>query len=170
MVWGWRARLHERSKKTPTQLHTLRATRTSATCAQSCGRAGRLRIVDEEFEMLLLLKGVVHLNLLFEHQVVLDDCSADSGCFGRLQFGQPLAKPDERVCRGLPSERAVCVCEAVSVEKRACRRPLPAAVASWTHMRSVRFVDLQNLSGGKAGGGAVLEPETRGPRSARSLV
>ena len=128
MVWGWRARLHERSKKTPTQLHTLRATRTSATCAQSCGRAGRLRIVDEEFEMLLLLKGVVHLNLLFEHQVVLDDCSADSGCFGRLQFGQPLAKPDERVCRGLPSERAVCVCEAVSVEKGARRRPLPAAV------------------------------------------
>ena len=106
----------------------LRATRTSAACAQACERAGHLRVVDEEFELLLLLKGVVHLNLLFEHQVVLDDCSADSGCFGRLQFGQPLAKPDERVCRGLPSERAVCVCEAVSVEKGARRRPLPAAI------------------------------------------
>jgi len=66
------------ARKPPTQLHTLRATRTSATCAQSCGRAGRLRIVDEEFEMLLLLKGVVHLKLLFEHriQVVLDDFSS----------------------------------------------------------------------------------------------
>ena len=106
MVWGWRARLHERRKKTPTQLHTLRATRTSAPCAQSCGRAGRLRIVDEEFEMLLLLKGVVHLKLLFEHriQVVLDDFSSANLLpkpvwrleldlkARRRQVGQPLSR------------------------------------------------------------------------------
>jgi hypothetical protein len=70
----------------------LRATRKSAACAQAraarwrvvvehgraCGRAGRLRVVDEKFELLLLLKGVVHLNLLFELriQVVLDDFSS----------------------------------------------------------------------------------------------
>ena len=36
---------------------------------------------------------------------------------------------DERVSRGQASERAVCVCEAVSVEKGARRAPLPAAVA-----------------------------------------
>jgi hypothetical protein len=35
---------------------------------------------------------------------------------------------DERVSRGQASERAVCVCVAVSVEKGACRPPLPAAV------------------------------------------
>ena len=35
---------------------------------------------------------------------------------------------DERVSRGQASERAVCVCEAVCVEKGARRPPLPAAV------------------------------------------
>jgi hypothetical protein len=35
---------------------------------------------------------------------------------------------DERVSRGQASERAVCVCESVSVEKGARRPPLPAAV------------------------------------------
>ena len=35
---------------------------------------------------------------------------------------------DERVSRGQASERAVCVCEAVSGEKGACRPPLPPAV------------------------------------------
>jgi hypothetical protein len=41
---------------------------------------GALRVVDEEFELLLLLKGVVHLNLLFElrTQVVLHDFSSAS--------------------------------------------------------------------------------------------
>jgi len=34
----------------------------------------------------------------------------------------------ERVSRGQASERAVCVCEAVSVEKGARRLPLPASV------------------------------------------
>ena len=37
-------------------------------------------------------------------------------------------RADERVSRGQASERAVCVCEAVSVEKRARRPPLPTAV------------------------------------------
>ena len=42
----------------------------------------------------------------------------------------PLEKgrADERVSRGQASERAVCVCVAVSVEKGARRLPLPAAV------------------------------------------
>jgi hypothetical protein len=35
---------------------------------------------------------------------------------------------DERVSRGQASERAVCVCEAVSVEKGEHHPPLPAAV------------------------------------------
>ena len=35
---------------------------------------------------------------------------------------------DERVSRGQASERAVCVCEAVSVEKGSRRLPLPASV------------------------------------------
>jgi hypothetical protein len=35
---------------------------------------------------------------------------------------------DERVSRGQASERTVCVCEVVSVEKGARRPPLPAAV------------------------------------------
>jgi len=40
---------------------------------------------------------------------------------------------EERVSRGQASERAVCVCEAVSVEKGARRIPLPASVVSfWT--------------------------------------
>jgi len=37
-------------------------------------------------------------------------------------------RADERVSRGQASERAVCVCEAVSVEKGSRRPPLPAAV------------------------------------------
>jgi hypothetical protein len=37
-------------------------------------------------------------------------------------------RADERVSRGQASERAVCVCEAVSVEKGARRPPLPTAV------------------------------------------
>jgi hypothetical protein len=39
-----------------------------------------------------------------------------------------LCRADERVSKGQASERAVCVCEAVSVEKGARRLPLPAAV------------------------------------------
>jgi hypothetical protein len=37
-------------------------------------------------------------------------------------------RADERVSRGQASERAVCVCEAVSVEMEARRPPLPTAV------------------------------------------
>ena len=37
-------------------------------------------------------------------------------------------RADERVSRGEASERAVCVCEAVSVEMGARRPPLPTAV------------------------------------------
>ena len=39
-----------------------------------------------------------------------------------------LVDQDERVSWGQASERAVCVCVAVSVEKGARRPPLPAAV------------------------------------------
>jgi ssDNA-binding Zn-finger/Zn-ribbon topoisomerase 1 len=47
-----------------------------------------------------------------------------------LDLKMPLedGRPDKRVSRGQASERAVCVCEAVSVEKGARRPPLPTAV------------------------------------------
>ena len=47
-----------------------------------------------------------------------------------LDLKMPLenGRADERVSRGQASERAVCVCEAVSVEKGARRPLLPAAV------------------------------------------
>ena len=55
---------------------------------------------------------------------------------GGMEAGAPLdpkmplenGRADERVSRGQASERAVCVCEAVSVEKGARRPPLPTAV------------------------------------------
>ncbi len=47
-----------------------------------------------------------------------------------LDLKMPLenGRADERVSRGQASERAVCVCEAVSVEMGARRPPLPTAV------------------------------------------
>ena len=47
-----------------------------------------------------------------------------------LDLKMPLnnGRADERVSRGQASEQAVCVCEAVSVEKGARRPPLPTAV------------------------------------------
>jgi hypothetical protein len=47
-----------------------------------------------------------------------------------LDLKMPLenGRADERVSRVQASERAVCVCEAVSVVKRARRPPLPTAV------------------------------------------
>jgi hypothetical protein len=47
-----------------------------------------------------------------------------------LDLKMPLenGRADERVSRGQASERAVCVCEAVSVEMWAHRPPLPTAV------------------------------------------
>jgi hypothetical protein len=55
---------------------------------------------------------------------------------GEREAGAPLdlkmplenGRADERVSRGQASERAVCVCEAVSVEMGARRPPLPTAV------------------------------------------
>jgi hypothetical protein len=46
-------------------------------------------------------------------------------------------RADERVSRGQASERAVCVREAVSVEKGARRPPLPAAVVCRSRSRSL---------------------------------
>jgi len=47
-----------------------------------------------------------------------------------IDLKMPLenGRADERVSRGQASERAVCVCEAISVEKGERRPPLPAAV------------------------------------------
>ncbi len=47
-----------------------------------------------------------------------------------LDLKMPLenGRANERVSRGQASERAVCVCEAVSVEKGSRRPPLPTAV------------------------------------------
>ena len=64
---------------------------------------------------------------------VLRACVREEDAGGReagapLDLKMPLenGRAEERVSRGQASERAVCVCEAVSVEKGARRPPLPA--------------------------------------------
>jgi hypothetical protein len=71
-------------------------------------------------------------------------CMCEGG--GRGEAGAPLdlkmplenGRADERVSRGQASERAVCVCEAVSVEMGARRPPLPTAVVCPTGRRRRR--------------------------------
>jgi hypothetical protein len=66
---------------------------------------------------------------------ILRACVREEDAGGR-EAGAPLdlkmqlenGRADERVSRGQASERAVCVCEAVSVEMGARRPPLPTAV------------------------------------------
>ena len=52
----------------------------------------------------------------------------EAGAPSDLKMPLENGRADERVSRGQASERAVCVCESVSVEKGARRPPLPAAV------------------------------------------
>jgi hypothetical protein len=52
----------------------------------------------------------------------------EAGAPSDLKMPLENGRADERVSRGQASERAVCVCVAVSVEKGARRPPLPAAV------------------------------------------
>ena len=52
----------------------------------------------------------------------------DAGAPWDLKMPLENGRADERVSRGQASERAVCVCEAVSVEMGARRPPLPTAV------------------------------------------
>jgi hypothetical protein len=66
---------------------------------------------------------------------ILRACVREEDAGGReagapVDLKMPLenGRADERVSRGQASERAVCVCEAVSVEKGARRPPLPTAV------------------------------------------
>jgi hypothetical protein len=66
---------------------------------------------------------------------ILRACVREEDSGGReagapLDLKMPLENglADERVSRGQASERAVCVCEAVSVEMGARRPPLPTAV------------------------------------------
>jgi hypothetical protein len=66
---------------------------------------------------------------------ILRACVREEDAGGReadapLDLKMPLenGRADERVSRGQASERAVCVCETVSVEKGARRPPLPTAV------------------------------------------
>ena len=66
---------------------------------------------------------------------ILRACVREEDAGGReagapLDLKMPLenGRADKRVSRGQASERAVCVCEAVSVEKGARRPPLPTAV------------------------------------------
>jgi hypothetical protein len=66
---------------------------------------------------------------------ILRACVREEDAGGReagapLDLKMPLenGRADERVSRGQASERAVCVCEAVSVEMGARRPPLPTAV------------------------------------------
>ena len=53
---------------------------------------------------------------------------SEAGAPSDLKMPLENGRADERVSRGQASERAVCVCVAVSVEKGARRPPLPAAV------------------------------------------
>jgi hypothetical protein len=66
--------------------------------------------------------------LLLHTQVSREGGGREGERGGPLDLKMPLenGSTDERVSRGQASERAVCVCEAVSVEKGA-RRPLPTA-------------------------------------------
>ena len=52
----------------------------------------------------------------------------EAGAPWDLKMPLENGRADERVSRGQASERAVCVCEAVSVEMGARRPPLPTAV------------------------------------------
>ena len=52
----------------------------------------------------------------------------EAGAPSDLKMPLENGRADERVSRGQASERAVCVCEAVSVEMGARRPPLPTAV------------------------------------------
>ena len=52
----------------------------------------------------------------------------EAGAPWDLEMPLENGRADERVRRGQASERAVCVCEAVSVEMGARRPPLPTAV------------------------------------------
>jgi hypothetical protein len=70
-----------------------------------------------------------------QKQSILRACVREEDAGGReagapLDLKMPLenGRADERVSRGQASERAVCVCEAVSVEMGARRPPLPTAV------------------------------------------
>jgi len=52
----------------------------------------------------------------------------EAGTPSDLKMPLENGRADERMSRGQASERAVCVCVVVSVEKGARRPPLPAAV------------------------------------------
>ena len=57
----------------------------------------------------------------------------EAGASWDLKMPLENGRADERLSRGQASERAVCVCEAVSVEMGAHRPPLPTAVVClWT--------------------------------------
>ena len=57
-----------------------------------------------------------------------DALEREAGVPSDLKMPLENGRVDERVSRGQASERAVCVCVSVSVEKGARRPPLPAAV------------------------------------------
>ena len=57
-----------------------------------------------------------------------DTGGREAGAASDLKMPLENGRADERVSRGQASERSVCVCKSVSVEKGARRPPLPAAV------------------------------------------
>jgi hypothetical protein len=71
----------------------------------------------------------------------------------KMQFENGRA--DERVSRGQASERAVCVCEAVSVEMGAHRPPLPTAVVCPPGRRHLRLAITADLLTGSGSRGQV---------------
>ncbi len=94
-----------------------------------------------------------------------DAGGSEAGAPSDLKMPLENGRADERVSRGQASERAVCVCEAVSVEKGARRPPMPAAVVcppggpppSPRHNR-VRHLCLE--TGVTNGGGVLIQNTT----------
>jgi hypothetical protein len=83
---------------------------------------------------------------------ILRACVREEDAGGReagapLDLKMPLenGRADERVSRGQASERAVCVCEAVSVEMGARRPPLPTAVVCPPGRRRRRRLAITDL-------------------------
>jgi hypothetical protein len=95
---------------------------------------------------------------------ILRACVREEDAGGR-EAGAPLdlkmqlenGRADERVSRGQASERAVCVCEAVSVEMGARRPPLSTAVVCPPGRRRRRLLIITAVS---QNGGHVLRETT----------
>ena len=89
---------------------------------------------------------------------ILHACVREEDAGGREEdapwyLKMPLenGRPDERVSRGQASERAVCVCEAVSVEMGARHPPLPTAVVCPPGRRRRLLLAITAVQGSRSG-------------------